>query len=271
MKCLFSELFLLIALSTLNCRGAFTPSFELVTDEDTETDFESDPFSDMNSDTETNDNETESTTISPLNTDLEAENTDEDSESDTEPDISTSSDTVSDEDSESEHNSEKEIDTETDPSSTESILDSGGDSETVTSSDSISDAGFDTDTDSDENNTTDDKPACPGSCQYNRYTREDVEASGLTEGFSIDPSVNSILICDDGTEGKGFETYPIYTGWIRDNSFECHGIGLYCCRPQTIYDLYCTETGGTCVPSPYPGDGAGFCAFASNECKETNP
>lgn len=262
MKCLFSKLFLVIALSTLNCRGAFMPSFELVTDEDTETDFESDSCTETISDICTDDKPTES---------LQQEDTDTDSDSDseTEPDISSSSDSVSDADSDSELSTQTEKETENDESETESISDSGGDSETVTSSDSISDAGLDTDTDSDENNTTDDNTACPGSCQYNRYTREDLEASGLTDGFSLDPSVNSILICDDGTEGKGFETYPFYTGWIRDNSFECHGIGMYCCRPQTIYDLYCTETGGTCVPSPYPGEGAGFCAFASNECKET--
>ena len=254
----------IISASIMGCRGAFTPSFELVTDEDTATDFKSDSCTETTSDTCTDDNPTES---------LQQEDTDTDSASDSETarDTFSSSDLESDADSGSELSTQTEEETENDESETESISYSGEDSETVTSSDSISDAGFDTDTDSDENNTTDDKPSCPGSCQYNRYTREDLEASGLTEGFSIDPSVNSILICDDGTEGKGFETYPIYTGWIRDNSFECHGIGLYCCRPQTINDLYCTETGGTCVPSPYPGDGAGFCAFASNECKETNP
>ena len=254
MRCLMIFLCLVLI---MGCRGAYTPFFELNTDEDTETVSESDHFLDTTSDTETDKTETESTTISPFNTDSENDNTDEDLESETEPDISTSSDTVSDEDSESEseHN-------------TESILDSGEDSETVTDSESISDADTDSDTESGENNTSDDITDCPGSCQYNRYTREELEASDLIGGFSIDPSVNSILICDDGTEGKGFETYPVYTGWIRDNSFKCFGIGLYCCRPQTVYDLYCSETGGTCVPSPHPGDGAGFCAFASNGCEE---
>ena len=259
MKC--SKFFVCLVLIT-GCRGAYTPFFELNTDEDTETVFESEIFTDMNSDIVTPDtdiivqsSDIDTDTTTQLSSD---EDTDEDSESDT----------VSDEDSESEHNSESETETETESSSTESISDSGEDSETVTSSDSMSDADTDTDTDSGENNTSDDITDCPGSCQYNRYTREEIEASDLINGFSIDPSVNSILICDDGTDGKGFETYPVYTGWIRDDSFECHGIGLYCCRPQTVYDLYCSETGGICVPSSQPGEGAGFCAFASNGCEE---
>ena len=262
MQCLkFIVWTVLMFVSNTGCRGAFTPSFELDTEEDSEKVFESEPISDTTSDTETENNEIETTDLFPFNTDSGNENTDSDSDSETEPDIFFSSDSVSDADS------GEELSTQTEDE-TESILDSGEDSENVTSSDSISDAGLDTDIDSDENNTTDDNFGCPGSCQHNRYTREELEVSGLIAGFSIDPSVNSILICDNGTAEKGFQTFPIYSGWIRDNSYQCDDIREYCCRPQTVFDVYCSDTGGTCVPSSSAGDGAGFCAFASNECKQ---
>ena len=151
---------------------------------------------------------------------------------------------------------------------TEIISDSASDTESSDAfpSDSISDADTESGTDTDENESDEETPDCPGSCQYNRISTEELKDSGLTGGFYIDPSVSSYLLCDDGTSGLGYETFPVYSGWIRDNSYHCSGIGRYCCRPQTEYDRYCSDFGGICEPSGHPGEGPGFCAFASNEC-----
>ncbi|MDD5547226.1 MAG: hypothetical protein PHO67_08755 [Candidatus Omnitrophica bacterium] len=258
MKCFIT----IFVVSMFGCRGAYTPLFELVTDEDTETDYDSEKSTETVSDTWEEDNQRDSVVEIQRDT-----YTEEVSDSDMGPDTFISSDSESEEDSESDQNSDPK-DSDSNGSETEVISDSDEESETVTSSDSISDAGFDTDTESDESNTTDDISACPGSCQYNRFTKEELEATGLLNGFSIDPSVSTILLCDNGSDGMGFETFPIYSGWIRDNAYQCDGIGRYCCRPQNAYDQYCSEIGGTCAPSATPGEGAGFCAFASNECKE---
>ncbi len=257
MKCFW----MITLVSIFGCRGAYTPSFVLTTDEDTETDSDSDDSTETSLDTWEEDSQGDSVET------LEDTDTADQSASDTDQDTVVLSDSESDADSESETNSDPN-DTALNGSETESISDSEGESEDVTSSDSISDADLDTGTDTDESNTTDDPSACPGSCQYNRFTKEELEVSGLLNGFSIDPSVSTILLCDNGTDGMGFETYPVYSGWIRDNGYQCHGIGLYCCRPQNEYDQYCSDFGGVCEPSNNPGEGAGFCAFASNECKE---
>lgn len=240
-----------ISFLVIACHGAITAPFVLNSEGDSESDFQTDSES-----VDGNSTETESETE--FNSDSDRQDTLTDSEKETESLIE--SDT-------SEPNTDS-IDPESSQEDTETInaSDSEQESSDVSASDSIPDADTESATDTDENESDEETPDCPGSCQYNRISSEELKASGLTAGFYIDPSVSSYLLCDNGTTGLGYETFPVYSGWIRDNSFHCSGIGRYCCRPQTAYDRYCSDFGGLCEPSGHPGEGPGFCALASNEC-----
>lgn len=249
----------LLFLALCQCSGKTTPFFELTTEGDSETENDSDLFTDIVSDT----CEIESCIPTDTNQDIVA-----DSESETEPDTLVSSDSESVADSESEQPSEM-IDTDLGSSETESISDSESDLQTVTDSESIQDADSDTDTESEENNTSDDTSACPGSCQYNPISSIDLIAIVGIENIYVDPSAESYLLCAD-SEGE-FDldrqtTINTFGGWIRDNNYECP-LGSYCCRPQTDEDQYCVEAGGNCDRSDNPGEGPGYCIFASSECR----
>lgn len=239
--------------STIACHGATTAPFVLTLDEGSESDFQTDFESEDGNSSEI-ENETE------FNSDLDRRDTQSETEHEFSTNVEQNSDT-------SEQNADS-TEHESFPQETETTNASDSDSEflIVTDSGSISDADTESATDTDVRESDDETQDCPGSCQYNRISSEELKDSGLTAGFYIDPSVSSYFLCDNGTETMGYETYPVYSGWIRDNSFDCPGIGLYCCRPQTVYDRYCTDFGGTCEPSGHPAEGPGFCAFASNEC-----
>lgn len=246
-----------ISFLVIACHGAITAPFALNSEGDSESDFQTD------SESEDGNTDTTDVIMDTFSQDGTESNSDSDRLDNTDPQQQTdllSSDT-------SEPNSDS-IETESYQEDTETInaSDSEPESSEVSASDSIPDADTESVTDTDESESDEETPDCPGSCQYNRISSEELKASGLTAGFYIDPSVSSYLLCDNGTTGLGYETFPVYSGWIRDNSFHCSGIGRYCCRPQTAYDRYCSDFGGLCEPSGHPGEGPGFCAFASNEC-----
>lgn len=202
-------------------------------------------------------------------------------ERDTEYESNTGSDTESDADTNTDTDTDTVGDSDTD-TDTDIHEDTEADSDTDTDTDNDTDTDMDTDSDT---NTNDDMGSeietdmeteidtnadCPGSCQNWPITPGELISSGIVPfdaigpSWIIDSSLPNYLLCDNGADRLGYDTAPDYTGWIRDNHYYCPH-DEYCCRPQIASDQYC-PAGYTCEASNKPGEGPGFCAFASSGC-----
>lgn len=175
-----------------------------------------------------------------------------------------------DEDTETVSTTDNDLESDSETTYLDTISDDPESDQDVLDTDTIQTLDSETDTETDVPSESDGPSNCPGSCQYNAISSTDLEASGIAGGFYVDTEVSSYLLCL--TKTGEFPTdlqggIPVFIGWIRDNAFACPD-GKYCCRPQIATDVYCNETGGTCVPSVNPGEGAGYCAFASNACEK---
>jgi hypothetical protein len=177
-----------------------------------------------------------------------------------------------DKDTDKDLNTESAPDVDSEMSSSDTSSELAETDQNVLSTDTIQPWDSEMDTETADGADSGEISPCPGSCQYNAISSTDLEASGIAGGFYIDTEVSSYLLCL--TKTGEFPTdlqggIPVFNGWIRDNGFPCPN-GEYCCRPKIATDVYCNETGGTCVPSVNPGEGAGYCAFASNACEKDN-
>lgn len=242
---------LVICSGSLHCSRKTSPYFGLNFDEDTDSDFDSD-------------SERQTTEYIPVDT-VSDYGTEEDSAS-THATESDSTDQCfgSTSDCEEKETSE-EHDTESD---SEIFSESDSDSKKDSEPDTGMESDLDSDTETEESSDTDGNSDCPGLCQFTPISSSDLIAIVGTSGIFVDPSIESYLLCVDSDGDTGLKNGilpPTYNGWVRDNRFSCP-VGKYCCRPKYADEVYCNDAGGTCKPTNNPGDGAGWCVFASSEC-----